>query len=62
MAASKPKILTNSGEYYYPNTEKKKKKYEPVRIPAENVPIRGVWNRELTFPIHSNINPSDAMA
>lgn len=40
----------------------KKKKYEPVSIPAENVPIRGVWNRELTFPIHSNINPSDAIA
>lgn len=45
--------------------EKKKKKKqhnEPVRIPAENVPIKGVWNRELTFPIHSNINPSDAIA
>lgn len=59
MAASKPKILINNE--YYPSS-KKKKKYEPVRIPAENVPIRGVWNRELTFPIHSNINPSDAIA
>lgn len=58
MAASKPKILINNE--YYPSS--KKKKYEPVRIPAENVPIRGVWNRELTFPIHSNINPSDAIA
>lgn len=58
MAASKPKILINNE--YYPSS--KKKKYKPVRIPAENVPIRGVWNRELTFPIHSNINPSDAIA
>lgn len=35
---------------------------EPVRSPAESVPMIGVWNRELTLPIHLKINPSEAMA
>lgn len=35
---------------------------EPVRNPADNVPMNGVWNRELTLPIHLNISPSEAMA
>lgn len=44
------------------NEDKARSRDVPVKSPAINVPISGVWNRELTFPIHTNIRPSEAMA